>query len=412
MGDERHMKRRISIRYLFAAAILAAVVFFLFRLGLEDDGADAVSHDAASAPAEHIPTVIRYAKGFTIEYRQGYKMIRVLTPWRDAKTTFTYVLAPRGTKVPKLKSGTIFIETPVRSIILSSTTQVPFFSLLGIEDTIAGISGCHLVNTPSVLERIRDGRIPEISDGGEGMTRGFDIERLIEFDPDLVMTYGTGNIQYDHHGKLMEAGFLVAMNSEYMEQTPLGRSEWIKFIAAFFDMEEEADRLFSEMADRYETLATKARDSVIKPTVFSGSNNRGIWYMPGGESFVAAAFRDAGANYLWDDDTSTGSIPLHVEAVLERAGDADIWIHPGTAGSLDELAAVDERYTVFQAFRSGRVFNNDAIIGPGGGNDIHEGGIIRPELVLADLISIIHPELLPDHSRVWYRQIGWTPDRP
>lgn len=406
------MKRRGFFRYLFVAAVLAVVALLLFRFGFDGGGADSDSREAASAPAEHIPTVIRYAKGFTIEYRRGYKVLRVLTPWRDAKTGFTYVLAPRGTKVPRMESGAIFVETPVRNVVLSSTTHVPFFTLLGIEDAIAGISGTYLVNTPSVAEKIREGRIPEVSNGGGGMTRGFDIERLIEINPDIVMTYGTGVAQYDHHGKLMEAGFRVAMNSEYMELTPLGRSEWIKFVAAFFDMEEEADRLFTEMSASYEALAAKAIGAVSKPTVFSGYNNGGVWNMPGGESYVAASFRDAGARYLWDDDTSTGSMPLHVEAVLERAGDADIWIHPGTAGSMDELADGDERYTAFRAFRSGRVFNNDAIIGPGGGNDIWEGGMIKPDLALADLISIIHPELLPDHKRIWYRQLTWKAKHP
>ena len=402
------MKRSAFLRYLSAAVVLAAVILLLFRFGADDGGTDAISYEAA----EHIPTVVRYARGFTLEYRRGYKVMRVLTPWRNAKTGFTYVLAPRGTKVPKIEPGAVFVETPVRSIVLSSSTHVPFFTLLGIEDAIAGISGGNLINTPSVAERIRDGRIPEVGDGGGGMARGFDMERLIELDPDIVMTYGTGDARYDHHGKLMEAGFRVAMNSEYMELTALGRSEWIKFVAAFFDMEEEADRLFSEIADRYETLAEKAVNAVSKPTVFSGSNNAGVWSMPGGGSYVAAAFRDAGARYPWDGDSGSGSMPLHIEAVIERAGDADIWINPGTAGSMEELEAEDERYVVFSAFRSGQVFNNDAIIGPGGGNDIWEGGMIRPDLVLADLISIIHPELLPDHQRIWYRQLTWKNKRP
>ena len=231
------------------------------------------------------------------------------------------------------------------------------------------------------------------------------MELMLELDPDLVMTSPTGEARFDHHGKLQEAGFSVVFNSEYMETTPLGRSEWIKFIAAFFDMETEADRLFSETAVRYEMLAAKARDVSYRPTVFSGSNYRGTWYMPGGKSYVAEAFRDAGARYLWEDDSSVSSMPLHVEALLERAGDADIWIHTITAHSMEELAAQDERYTVFRAFRTGLVFNDDVKISPGGGNDIYEGGIANPELVLSDLISIIHPELLPGHQRIWYRQL-------
>ena len=328
-----------------------------------------------------------------------------LTPWRGAKTTFTYVLAPRGTKVSGMPRDAVFVEMPVRGIVLASSTQVAAFSLLDIEDAIVGISGCNLINTLSVAERIRIGRIREVGDGGSGMDRAFDMERMLELDPNLVMTAPTGDLRYDHHGQLKEAGFSVVFNSEYMETTPLGCSEWIKFTAAFFDMETEAERLFSETVSRYETLAAKARGVVSRPTVFSGSNYRGTWHMPGGGSYVAAAFRDAGACYLWENDNSVGSMPLHIEAVLERAGNADIWIDPSGTHSMEELTAQGERCAVFRAFRSGRVFNNDVKISPGGGNDIWEGGIAHPELVLADLISIIHPELLPGHQRIWYRQL-------
>ena len=411
---ERHMKRNVFIRCLAAATVLSAVALVLFRFGFFGAGTvdGGVSHEAASVQTKNVSTVIRYAKGFTIEYRPGYKVMRVLTPWRNARTSFTYVLAPRGAKVPKMESGAVFVETPVRSVALSSTTHPPFFSLLGIEDAIIGISGSKLVNTPSVVERILDGRIIEVGDSSAGITGTFDMERLIELNPDLVMAYGTGDALYDRHGKLIEAGFRVAMNSAYMEMTPLGRFEWIKFVAAFFDMEEEADRLVLETAARYETLAANAINVVSKPTVFVGSNNRGVWQVSGGGSFEAAAFRDAGARYLWDDDSSTGSMPLHIEAVLERAGDADIWLHPGSVGSLEELSTEDERYAVFRAFRSGQVFNRDAIIGPGGGNDIWQGGLALPDLVLADLISIFHPEILPDHKRIWYRQLPEKAARP
>jgi iron complex transport system substrate-binding protein len=231
------------------------------------------------------------------------------------------------------------------------------------------------------------------------------MERLINLQPDLIMTYGIGDPQLDQQGKLEEAGFKVAINGEYMETTPLGRTEWVKFIAAFFDKDVEAERLFADIARRYEAQAAKARAARERPTVFSGANYRGVWHMPGGNSFEARFLSDAGADYLWKDDHSIGSIPMNVETVIARAKDADIWLNPEACRSRSELLGEDERYAVFRAFLTGRVYNNNAKINAGGGNDVWETGIAHPDRVLADLVSIIHPELLPGQERTWYRQL-------
>jgi iron complex transport system substrate-binding protein len=114
---------------------------------------------------------------------------------------------------------------------------------------------------------------------------------------------------------------------------------------------------------------------------------------------------DAGADYLWSGDTTSGSMPLSVESVIDRAKEADFWLDPGASRSLSELTGMDERFSVFKAFRVGRVYNNDAKIGPNGGNDYWETGEARPDLALNDFISIFHPELLPSYVRMWYRQL-------
>jgi iron complex transport system substrate-binding protein len=204
---------------------------------------------------------------------------------------------------------------------------------------------------------------------------------------------------------LREKDFKVAINSEYMETTPLGRTEWIKFIAAFFDKEDEAERLFADTAIRYANLTAMTRDVAQKPKVFCGSNYRGTWHMPGGNSYVARFLRDAGAAYLWEEDRGTGSTPLNIEAVLSRARHADYWLNPGVHRSREEIAAEDERYSVFPAFRAGRVYSDNAKMDAAGGNDIWETGVAYPDIVLADLISIFHPEILQDHRRTWYWQL-------
>ena len=369
-------------RILFAWVLLVCAAFS-YSCNRNQPSVEGSESDGRSMVLPHSGATIRHAKGFTLEYRPGCKVLRVLTPWRDAKTNFTYVLVPRGAKHPEVEKGAILVETPVRRIVVTSTTHVVYFAMLGIEDSIVGIVDGKMVDTPSVAARIRDGRIREVGDGS-GMAKGFDMELLVGVQPDLIMTYGTGVPEFDQHGKLQEAGFNVAMNSEYMETTPLGRTEWMKFIAAFFDKDTEAESLFDGIAERYQAQAAKASAAAVRPTVFCGANFRGVWHMPGGNSFVGAFIRDAGGDYLWKDEATTGSIPMNIESVIARAKDADIWLNPADSRSMEELEGQDERYSIFRAFRTKRVYNDNAKMGSGGGNDVWETGIANPDRVLAD----------------------------
>ena len=345
--------------------------------------------------------VIHYAKGFTLEYHAGYKILRVLSPWRGARATFTYVLVPRGAKHPPVEKNAMLVETPVRRIVVTSNTFMAYFAMLGLEDRIVGVTGAGKVGTPSVAARIRAGRIMEIGNASVS-NRHYNMELLLELHPDLIMINATGNPQTDQTDKLREAGFTLAINGSYMDTTPLGHTEWMKFIAAFFDKDAEAERQFAVIAHRYEAMAARARKVKFRPSVFCGPCQGG-WYMPGGNSYTAAFLRDAGAQYLWLDDRSTGNIPLNTETVVARAREAEFCINAlGTYRSLAEMAGADERYTVFRAFRTGQVYGNNAKLNAGGGNDFWETGVAHPDRVLADLISIFHPELFPKYQRTWF----------
>lgn len=237
------------------------------------------------------------------------------------------------------------------------------------------------------------------------MVTHLDFERLYALQPDLVIVYGTGIAEYDNHPKLIEAGFRTVVFSNHMESTPLGRAEWIKFIAAFFDKEAEAERIFDEIVDAYAAQAGMARAQRERPSVFSGLFYRSSWYIAGGNSYMAAFIADAGGEYVWRDDRTAGSIPLDMEIVVNRAREADYWLDPGIPRSLEELSATDERFRVLKSFRNGNVYSNDAKTNEGGGNDFWETGVARPDLVLADLINIFHPELMLPHRPVWYRKL-------
>jgi iron complex transport system substrate-binding protein len=338
--------------------------------------------------------------GWTIEYFNNYKLITVLNPWRNADVQFRYVLVQCGTPPPAEVGDAQVIEVPVKTIVTMSTTQLPHLNTLGLLDRLVGVDSFQYINTPAVVELIEADKLVEIGSGAE-----VNVELAIDLEPDLIMTYAVGSPDSDSHPKLIEAGLKVALNSEYMETSPLGRAEWIKFTGAFFNQEAAATQAYADLAERYAAMAALTRDVSERPTVFTGAPFRGTWYMPGGKSYVAQLLADAGADYLWAEDDSVGSQQLSFEEVFERAQGADFWLNTSSWQSLADALAADERFAQFAAFQTGNVFNNNARLNPNGGNDYWETGVTNPDLVLADLIRILHPELLPDHELFFYQQL-------
>ena len=343
---------------------------------------------------------LRYAEGFTVEYHKNYKVVTVTRPWRNAKTMFRYLLVQCGTPAPEGYDDALVIQVPVKRIVTLSTTHLPALSKLGLLDRLVGVGNFKYINSLDVRALIDAGFLTEVGSGAK-----VDVEKVVALQPDLVLTFGIGNPERDAHPKLLEAGLKVAINAEYMESTPLGRSEWLKFVALFFNKEKDSERIFNGMVRRYEAVRSTAEKAAERPTVFAGYMYKGTWYMPGGQSYAAQFLRDAGASYLWADDETAGSIPLDFEAVYERAADADFWVNVGRAKSLKDLSEADERYTQFKAFQKGNVYNNNKRLNKWGGNDYWESGLANPDIVLADLVSIFHPDLLPQHDRVYYQQL-------
>ena len=346
---------------------------------------------------------VEYAQGFRIEYYSNYKILTVLQPWSGAEEPFSYVLVQCGTPAPENTDGALVVEVPIQSIVTMSTTYYPHLENFGKMDTLVGVDDTTYAYNETVQALASEGKIAIVGGGAGG--GAVNVEALLDLRPDVIMTSASGIPDYDSHPKLIEAGLPVVINADYLENTPLGRAEWGKFIAAFYNLEAEAETLFSEVASRYEAL-TALTDSVSeKPSVFTNTDFQGSWYVPGGQSYAALLLKDAGAAYFWADDSGTGSIPLSFEEVFDTAKEADFWLNVGFASDLSGLLAMDERYAEFKAFQTGNVFNYNKRANMNGGMDYFESGVANPDLILADLIAIFHPELLPEHEFVYYQQI-------
>lgn len=364
----------------------------------EKDAGEQQASRQEEAGAREAHTSTR-AKHLSIEYFDGHKVLTVTNPWQNADKTYIYVLYQRGDQRPEGYENGVFVEVPVQSMVTMSTTYIAYMEALGVLDALAGVDNFQFIYSPEVRKTIDTGALIEVGSGPE-----VNVELLYEMEPDVIMTYGLGT-QWDTHPKLIEAGLDVVINAEHTELTPLARSEWIKFIAAFFNKEEEANRIFEEMVARYQTMQEMTAEIEERPTVLNNAPYQGSWWVAGGRSHAARLIEDAGGDYLWSDTSEEGSLMLDFEAVFEKAVDADYWINPGTWSSLDQALAEDSRYAEFKAFQEGAVYNNNRRMNEYGFSDYWESGITNPDIILADLIKIFHPELLPDHELVYFRKL-------
>jgi cobalamin transport system substrate-binding protein len=359
--------------------------------------------DAYDPSVDYFPDKVkpRYARQFQVAYHGHTKLVTVAEPWQGAEHALRYLLVQCGTPRPEGFEDATTIEIPARPVITTSTTELPHIVRLGLVDRLVGHDEFDYVSSPEVRRRIESGAMVEI-----GQAPAINVELVLEAAPDLLLADSFGDPDVDLLGKLRDLGVPVALVPSFLETSALGRAEWIAYTALFFNRERRALETFGEVETRYLEIAGIVRERAgdDRPTVFTGAPIGEVWHVPGGASYFALLLRDAGARYLWADDDSTGSLPLDLETVYERALTADVWLHPGIMASLDELRAFDERFAQVAAFRQAQVYGNDARLGPHGGNDYWETGTARPDLVLADLVEIFHPGLL-DHELVYHRRL-------
>ena len=343
----------------------------------------------------------QFAEGFKIDCYRGFKKITVYNPWQGADDmNYEYLLVRKGEKIPGGFSNLSVIEIPVERVICLSTTHVAMIDLLEKTHTIFGISGKELINNPNIRKRIINGEVMDV-----GYDQNLNYENIISLKPDIVMTYGINAEIAGFILKLKELRINVVINAEYLEKSPLAKLEWIKFIGAFYGIEQEAGDVFDTIVAEYDSIKNIAFKLERKPKVMIGLPWKDTWYIPGGKSFAARFIKDAGGEYIWEKLDSKIARPMGFETIYKKAKDADIWINPGDIDNLEAILTVDARLKHFKPIKNRKVFNNNAIMNKAGGNDYWESGITHPQIILKDLVRIFHPEVLPDHELVYYKNI-------
>lgn len=342
---------------------------------------------------------VEYARGFRISYHDNYKLLEILNPYQDKTDTLRYVLKPRSVTLDSAVRNARVIEIPVRSIIATSTTHIGLTQMLDANEIITGMVGAEYAYSPEIRNRLERGAITAFSQGE------FNKEQALAMGPDLVMVSAGQSSQFDDFKVLTESGISVLINAEWLETSPLGKAEWVKMMAALLNKEKLANKKFGEVEAAYQKLKKKVGDVENKPLVINNLPFKGAWFVSGGNSYEAEFLRAAGADYPWYENHSTGGIRMDFEAVYEVGLRADIWINPGTAKTKEDILAKDPRFKDFKAFKTGRIYNNNRRMSPSGGNDFWESGVVHPERLLADLIHIFHPSVLPDHQLFYYQKV-------
>ncbi|WAC10497.1 ABC transporter substrate-binding protein [Dyadobacter pollutisoli] len=378
--------------------------FFLFIiLGCNTEKSSEKGKQLTDGSSRYIDKIeVKHAKGFTIEYFSNYKILNIVSSFEKSADTLQYVLLEKDTPRPDEYPNAQLIHIPVRSLVAMSSMHVGLLDFLGATDILTGLGTLQYVYSPKVIAMIKAGKVAEI-----GRDQGLNEEKLVEMHPDVVMTIGSPGGKTDHYQILKQAEIPVLVNSEWIEKTPLARAEWVKLMAALLNQEKLVNEKFGEIESEYNRLSKLAAGTDTKPSVISGLNTKDAWFLPSGDGYMAQFFRDAGADYHWSNAKSSGSLSLSFESVYPIALKADYWVNVGFGknDTRKDILAQDSRYADFNAYKTGKMFSYNNMVNEQGSNDFFESGNVNPHVVLSDLVKIFHPELLPDHELVYYKQL-------
>lgn len=332
---------------------------------------------------------IKYARLFEITCLDDYKIVK------DALNR-TLILVPRGRSPPSGVEG-IIIHVPVERVIIMSATQIALLMRLKeyrpeILDTVVGImwGGQYEWYFKDVSDALKSGKIRDV-----GAPESPNYEEILMLNPDVVFIYAFPGMEA--MSKLDELGIKYAVINEYLENDYLGRFEWIKFIATFYELDAEANEIFNNAEQTISSIARKVADSEA-PTVAWFSIYKGTVYAAGGESYIARALRQLNAKYIFSDVKQTSSFVTTIEELLGRTGTIDVIVYPGIVSSLSDILSEAPGLAETNAVRLKRVYTYSPTI--------YQLGFYDVEGWYLDLAYILHPEKFPEHRLRYFINIS------
>ena len=349
-------------------------------------------NDTNSDNVSQTSSTITDATGFTLQEYDNYTVVKVLTPWPNAQKPLTYVLAKAHATIADSLASYPKIEVPLKEVVVTSTTNIPFMEILGVENKITGFPHTDYISSPKTRKRIDAGKIKNL-----GENEKIDLEKLIDLAPQALISFGVDGTN-PTLTQIEKMGIPVLIQADWMEQTPLGKAEWIKFFGALFGKEKEAKAYFDQVKKNYQEAIQLVQNLKTKPTVMYGTMYQDQWYMAKGESWIARFIADAKGDYLWKHLKGVGSDPLTFEQVFDKGQNASIWIATGTETNWVNFGKSNPHYTQFKAYKNKKVYTFEGQKGATGGTLFFECSPSQPDKVLKDYIKIFHPEVLKEYT--------------
>lgn len=347
--------------------------------------------------APEAQTSVAYAKGFEIEKKEGFQILHIRNPWPGEDIHYQYALIPQNSTVELVEEDfESVIHLPIKQLVVTSTTHIPALEELGALHQLSGFPGTRYISSAAARERIAQGQIAELGPNGQ-----LNVEQVLALQPDLIVGYGMGpdNRSFE---TLQRAGIPVVLNGDWTETHPLGKAEWIRFFGYLLGKEEQADAFFRSIEANYLVAKKQLSKPENRPKVLSGAVFKDVWYAPAGNSWAATFIEEAGGDYLWKDQPGTGSLSLSLEEVLVQGAQAEFWIAPSQYTSYQVMQEASVHYAALPPFDNKKVYTFAKTKGESGGVLYYELAPYRPDLVLKDLISILHPEVYPDYTPTFF----------
>ena len=358
----------------------ALVVLFCACSGknARKSGADAASDDT------FVEVAVKYATGFSVRDSADIRLVDV------GKNDHFALVHTDDAEVP---NGYTKVKVPIQRTICMTSLQLSNFTVLDAHEVVKGLTGTKNLYNEDILARVKDGRIVKI-----GMEGNFDTELVLAANPDVIFISPFKRGGYE---PVKETGITLVPHLGYKELDPLGQAEWIKFVGMFIGKEKEAQKVFDGIEKRYNDIKALADKSTTRPTVFSGEMHSGTWHAVGGRNYLAQIFRDAGADYVIQDEETAGE-NLEFEKMYALAADADYWrilnSFPGDF-SYEALKSSEPRNELFKAFKDRKVIYCNMKQQP-----YYEITPVQPDVLLKDLVAIFHPELVEsDYQPTYYK---------
>ena len=377
------------MKILYNALLLAFISFLFIQC----------KNESKSEAAIISQNSVHYAKGFSIQNYEGYSVVTVKNPWPKATKTYTYILKEENGIVPDSLRQNLIIPIPIETIVVTSTTHIPSLEMLYEVNTLVGFPHADYISSEKVRARIDAGNVKEL-----GNNHDLNTEVILNLQPNVIIGYGIDN-KNPTLDNLQKSGLKVMLNGDWNEETALGKAEWIKFFGALYGKQKEAAEIFTTIEKDYLNTIEVAKRAIATPTILAGDMYEDRWYLPKGTSWGSLLLKQANGNYLWQETSSTGSLSLSFETVFEKAKTAEIWITSGQFSTLKEMTDMNPHYAEFDAFRNKNVYSFSRKKGKTGGILYYELAPNRPDIVLKDIVKILHPELLPGYEPFFFEKL-------